>query len=30
MYVPDSPKVLHATKLADPGQQITLSFTAPE
>ena len=28
-YVPDSPKVLHATKLVEPGQQIKLSFTAP-
>jgi putative heme-binding domain-containing protein len=30
LYVPDSPGVLHATKLADPGQQVKLSFTAPE
>lgn len=30
LYVPDSPKVLHATKLVDPGQQVKLSFTAPE
>ncbi len=30
LYVPASPKVLHATKMADPGRQITLSFTAPE
>ncbi len=30
VYVPDSPKVLHATKLAEPGQQVRLSFTAPE
>jgi len=29
-YIPDSPKVLHATKLVDPGQQVKLSFTAPE
>ena len=29
LYVPDSPKVLHATKLVEPGQQIKLSFTAP-
>ncbi|MHB8522988.1 MAG: plastocyanin/azurin family copper-binding protein [Limisphaerales bacterium] len=29
LYVPDSPKVLHATRLADPGQQVKLSFTAP-
>jgi putative heme-binding domain-containing protein len=28
-YVPNSPKVLHATKLVDPNQQIKLSFTAP-
>jgi len=28
-YIPDSPKVLHATKLVEPGQQIKLSFTAP-
>lgn len=28
-YVPDSPKVLHATKLVEPGQQAKLSFTAP-
>jgi putative heme-binding domain-containing protein len=30
LYIPDSPKVLHATKLADPGQEVRLSFTAPE
>jgi len=29
LYVPDSPKVLHATKLVESGQQIKLSFTAP-
>jgi azurin len=29
-YIPDSPKVLHATKLVDPGQQAKLSFMAPE
>jgi putative heme-binding domain-containing protein len=29
-YTPDSPKVLHATKLVDPGQQAKLSFTAPD
>jgi len=28
-YTPDSPKVLHASKLVDPGQQTKLSFTAP-
>jgi len=28
--VPNSPKVLHATKMVEPGQQIKLSFTAPE
>ena len=30
MQVPDSPKVLHATKMVEPGQQAKLSFTAPE
>jgi putative heme-binding domain-containing protein len=30
LYVPDSPKVLHATKLVDAGQQTKLAFTAPE
>jgi len=30
LYIPDSPKVLHATKLVDSGQQVKLSFTAPE
>ena len=30
LYIPDSPKILHATKLVDPGQQAKLSFTAPE
>lgn len=29
IHVPDSPKVLHATKMVDPGQQAKLSFTAP-
>lgn len=29
-YTPDSPKVLHATKLVEPGQQTKLSFTAPD
>ncbi len=29
LYVPDSPKVLHATRMVDPGQQARLSFTAP-
>ena len=29
LYVPGSPKVLHATKLVEPGQKIKLSFTAP-
>ena len=29
LYVPNSPKVLQATKMAEPGRQITLSFTAP-
>ena len=28
-YIPESPKVLHATKLVDPGQQTKLSFIAP-
>jgi putative heme-binding domain-containing protein len=30
LYVPGPPKVLHATKLVDAGQQIKLSFNAPE
>jgi putative heme-binding domain-containing protein len=30
LYVPDSPKILHATRLVDPGQQGKLSFTAPD
>lgn len=30
LYVPDSPKVLHATRLVEPGQQAKLSFVAPE
>ena len=29
-YIPASAKVLHSTKMAEPGQQITLAFTAPE
>ncbi len=29
-YTPDSPKVLHATKLVEPGQQTKLSFITPE
>jgi putative heme-binding domain-containing protein len=29
LYIPASPKILHATKLVDPGQQIKLGFTAP-
>ena len=29
LYVPESPKVLHATRLTDAGQQTKLSFTAP-
>jgi len=29
VHVPASPKVLHATKMIDPGQQAKLSFTAP-
>src|SRR5207247_2052195 len=29
LYVPDSPKVLFATKLLDPGQKVKLAFTAP-
>jgi putative heme-binding domain-containing protein len=30
LYVPESPKVLHATRMVDPGQQAKLSFTAPD
>jgi putative heme-binding domain-containing protein len=30
LYVPDSQKVLHATKLVEPAQRARLSFTAPE
>ncbi len=30
LYVPDSPKVLLATRLVEPAQQAKLSFTAPE
>ena len=29
IHVPDSPKVLHATKMVDSTQQVKLSFTAP-
>ena len=29
LYVPDSPKVLFATKLLDPGQEAKLAFNAP-
>jgi len=29
LYIPSSSKVLHATKLAAPGQKIELAFTAP-
>ncbi|MBI3850480.1 MAG: c-type cytochrome [Verrucomicrobia bacterium] len=29
LYIPPSSKILHATKLVDPGQQTKLSFTAP-
>ncbi len=30
IHVPDSPKVLYATRMVEAGQQIKLSFTAPE
>lgn len=30
LYVPDSPNVLHATKMVESGQEAKLSFTAPE
>ena len=30
LYIPESPKILHATKLVEPGQQAKLAFTAPE
>lgn len=30
LYIPDSPKILHASTLVEPGQQTKLSFTAPE
>ena len=30
LYLPDSSKVLHATRLVEPAQQARLSFTAPE
>lgn len=29
LYIPASPKVLHATRLVEPGQRAKLSFTAP-
>jgi putative heme-binding domain-containing protein len=29
LYVPDSPKVLHASKLVSPGQKLQIAFTAP-
>jgi putative heme-binding domain-containing protein len=29
VYVPDSPKVLHATRMVESGRQVKLSFTAP-
>jgi putative heme-binding domain-containing protein len=29
LYIPVSPKVLHATKLAAPGQKVQLTFAAP-
>jgi putative heme-binding domain-containing protein len=29
VYIPVSPKILHATKLVDPSQKTKLSFTAP-
>lgn len=29
LYVPASPKILHATKMVDPGQRAKLTFTAP-
>ena len=30
LYIPASPKILHATKLVEPGQRAKLSFTAPK
>ena len=30
IHVPESPKVLHATRMIDAGQQTKLAFTAPE
>src|SRR5262249_26723290 len=30
LYVPSSPKVLFATKLAPPGEKVQLAFSAPE
>ncbi len=30
LYVPDSPKVLHATAMIEAGEQTKLSFTAPD
>ncbi len=29
LYIPATPKLLHATRMAEPGQQIALGFTAP-
>jgi putative heme-binding domain-containing protein len=29
LYIPKSPKVLHGTKLVDPGQKAKLTFTSP-
>lgn len=29
LYIPDSPKVLHSTRLLQPGEKARLSFTAP-
>ncbi len=29
LYIPSSPKLLHATKMVEPGQQTKLSFTTP-
>ncbi|MCW5555046.1 MAG: c-type cytochrome [Verrucomicrobiae bacterium] len=30
LYVPDSPSVLHATVMADPGQTVRVAFQAPD
>ncbi len=30
LYIPSSPKILHGTKLVEPGQQASLSFVAPK